>query len=84
MAAISVIDAAETADDADRLTQVEVHFAEQVAMAVWLSKLTDEAARDTLGLYALAGRRGKPAQAGALAALVAEYRHCRERLDLCS
>jgi hypothetical protein len=53
-------------------------------MAVWLSKLSDEAARDTLGLYALAGRRGKPAQAGLRAALVAEYCQCRERLDFCS
>jgi hypothetical protein len=76
-------DAAATGD-AGRLTQIEAHFAQQIAMAVWLSKLTDEAARDTLGLYALAGRRGKPARACLRDALVAEYRHCRERLDLCS
>jgi hypothetical protein len=83
MAAILISGAVTTEQDAD-LTLVEAHFAQQVAMAVWLSKLTDEAARDTLRLYALAGRRGKPAQADLRAALVAEYRHCRERLDLCS
>jgi hypothetical protein len=83
MAAILISGAATTADDAG-LTLVETHFAQQIAMAVWLSKLTDESARDTLELYALAGRRGKPAQADLRAALVAEYRHCRERLDLCS
>ena len=49
-----------TMDDEGRLTQIEVRFAEQIAMAVWLRKITDEAARDTLGLYALAGRRDKP------------------------
>ncbi|HEY7672470.1 MAG TPA: hypothetical protein VIC71_09655 [Gammaproteobacteria bacterium] len=84
MAAISLCDAATTVDDGGCLTQVEAHFAQQIAMAVWLSKLSDEAARDTLGLYALAGRRGKPAQAGLRAALVAEYCQCRERLDFCS
>jgi hypothetical protein len=84
MAAISVSDAATITDGASCLTQVEAHFAQQIAMAVWLSRLTDEAARDTLGLYALAGRRGRPAQAGLRAALVAEYRQCRERLDLCN
>jgi hypothetical protein len=80
MAAILVSDAA----PADCLTQAETHFSQQIAMAVWLSKLTDKGARETLGLYALAGRRGKPAQAGLRAALVAEYCQCRERLDLCS
>jgi hypothetical protein len=69
---------------ADGLTQVETSFAQQVATAVWLRKLTDDEARDTLGLYALAGRHGKPAQAGLCAALLAEYYECRERLDLCS
>jgi hypothetical protein len=84
MAAISVSDSATITDDARCLTQVEVDFAQQVATAVWLSKLTDEAARDVLRLYALAVRRGKPAQSRLWAVLVAEYRHCRERLDLCS
>jgi hypothetical protein len=84
MAAISISDAAATGGDVRGLTPIEAHFAQQIAMAVWLRKLTDEGARDTLGLYALAGRCGKPAQAGLRAALVAEYCDCRERLDLCS
>jgi hypothetical protein len=83
MAAISISDAVPTAD-ARCLTDIEVGFALQVATAAWLGKVTDDAARDVLGLYALAVRRGKPAQARLWSALVGEYRHCRERLDLCS
>jgi hypothetical protein len=84
MAAISAREAVATADDAGRLTQVEADFALQIATAVWLCRFSDADARDVLGLYALAGRRGKPAQSRLWAALVAEYRHCRERQELCS
>jgi hypothetical protein len=83
MAAISVSDAVTTAD-ASGLTDIEVGFALQVATAAWLGKVTDDAARDVLGLYALAVRRGNLAQARLSAALIAEYHGCRERLDLCS
>jgi hypothetical protein len=83
MAAISVSNAV-AAIEASCLTDLEVGFALQVATAAWLGKLTDDAAQDVLGLYALAVRRGKPARSRLTAALVAEYRHCRERLDLCS
>jgi hypothetical protein len=82
MAAISLMDAAATADASP--TDIEVSFALQVATAAWLGNLTDDAARHVLGLYALAVRRGKPAQTRLWSALVAEYRDCRERLDLCS
>jgi hypothetical protein len=84
MAANLATDALPGADRTGRLTQVEADFALQIATIVWLGRLTEEAALDAIGAYALAGRRGKPAQALLWAALVAEYLHCRERQDLCS
>jgi hypothetical protein len=67
-----------------RLTRVESDFVGQIAVAVWLCRLTDEAAREVLVSYAMARHRGKRVHAGLCAALEREYRHCRERQDLCS
>jgi hypothetical protein len=67
-----------------RLTKVESAFVGQIAAAVWLRRLTDEAAREALVSYAMARHRGKRVHARLWAALEREYRHCRERQDLCS
>jgi hypothetical protein len=69
--------------DEYRLTKTESNFSEQIATAVWLRRLTDEAAREALGSYALACRGRNRTHAGLLAALAHEYHLCRERQDLC-
>jgi hypothetical protein len=74
---------ADVTRDEYRLTKTESNFAEQIATAVWLRRLTDEAAREALGAYALACHGRKPAHARLLAALAKEYHRCRERQDLC-
>lgn len=67
------------------LSLIAADFAGQIATAVWLSKLTDAAAREALWSYALACHRGKRWESmGMRAALVAEYRRRRERQDACS
>jgi hypothetical protein len=73
-----------TASGADALTRAEALFAVQVATSVTLRTLTDEAAREVFGSYAMACRCDKREQSRLWAALVREYRRCRERLDLCS
>lgn len=84
MDASSARHAAGTAIEACRLTRIESDFARQIATAVWLRKLTDEAAREALGSYALACRRGNRVHVWVRAALEHEYRRCREGQDLCS
>jgi hypothetical protein len=74
----------EFASDAHGLTSAEADFAAQIATAVWLRRLTDDAAREALGSYAMACGRGKGGHARLAAALEWEYRRCRERQDLCS
>jgi hypothetical protein len=75
---------AEFTVSACELTRVESDFASQIAAAVWLRRLTDEAAREALGSYAMACHRSEQARAGLWAALEDEYRRCRERQDICS
>ena len=84
MAAGSANYEADITSDACRLTRVESDFVGQIAAAVWLCKLTDEAAREALVSYAMARHRGKRVHARLSAALEREYRRCRERQDLCS
>lgn len=67
-----------------QLTRVESAFVAQIAVSVWLCRLTDEAAREALVSYAMARQRSKRVHNGLCAALEREYRHCRERQDLCS
>ncbi len=68
-----------------RLTRIEADFAGQIATAVWLRRLTVEAAREALCAYALACRgAGDGAHGFVGAALEYEYRRCRERQELCS
>ena len=65
-------------------SDVERAFACQLATAVWLRQLDNEAALEALSAYSVARFRDRPARACLLAALESEYRLCRERLDLCS
>ncbi len=74
----------EATSEACRLTRVESDFVGQIAAAVWLYRLTDEAAREALVSYAMARHRGRRVHARLRAALEHEYRHCRERQELCS
>lgn len=72
------------ASEAPELTEVAAEFAGQIATAVWLRRLTDEAAKEALGAYALACWRLRPARDRLDAALLREYRRRRERQDACS
>ena len=74
----------EVTSEASRLTRVESNFVGQIAAAVWLHRLTDEAAREALVSYAMARHRARRPHARLWAALEHEYRRCRERQDLCS
>lgn len=68
-----------------KLNDVAAEFAGQIATAVWLSKLTDTAAREVLWSYAMACHHGKRARSMRMrAALVSEYRKRRERQEACS
>lgn len=75
---------AEFTSEAYGLTRVESDFTAQIATAVWLRRLSDEAAREALGSYAIACGHGKGAHIRLSAALEQEYRRCRERQDMCS
>lgn len=66
------------------LGRIPVEFAGQVATAVWLGKLTDEAAGEALWSYAMACHGGaRPAATRMLGALVGEYRRRREWQEVC-
>ena len=66
------------------LTRLDADFTVQIATAVWLSRLSEEAALEALNSYAIASERGKRAQVRLRVALLREYRRCRERQDICS
>jgi len=70
--------------DAGRLSRTESDYASEISTFVWLGSFTDEMARAVLRAYARACRRVPADQALLSAALVREYRRCRERQDLCS
>ncbi len=63
-------------------------FVGRLAVAVWIGKLTEDAAREVLLAYAAAcqqlGQLDKPDKPGVHEAILAEYRHRREGQDLCS
>jgi hypothetical protein len=64
---------------------VASEFVGQIAVAVWIGKLSDNAAREALGSYALACERTERGSSAALTkALLLEYRRRRERQDACS
>lgn len=63
---------------------VSAQFTGQVATAVWLGKLTDQAAREALWSYALACNGGaRPESTSMWEALMNEYRRRREWQDVC-
>jgi len=68
-----------------KLSTIATDFAGQIAVAVWLGKLTDEAAREALVSYAMACHQAKRMPCVRLReALVCEYRRRREQQDACS
>jgi hypothetical protein len=67
------------------LAEVDTNFAAQIATAVWIGNLSDDAAREALLSYAIACQLCDRAHLIRFReALLAEYRHCRERQDLVS
>jgi hypothetical protein len=71
--------------DMAKLSAVATSFAAQIATAVWLRKLSDDAAYEALRSYSLACHRGGSGLSARLRdALVSEYRRRREAQDLCS
>jgi hypothetical protein len=68
-----------------RLTSITSEYVGRIAVAVWIGRLTDEAAREALGAYA-ASCQGieKASSEGLHEAMLAEYRHRREGQELCS
>ena len=67
------------------LTAMTSDYVGRIAVAVWIGKLSDEAAREALGVYAAACQRLEKARPESLhEAMLAEYRHRREGQDLCS
>ena len=68
-----------------KLNTIAADFAGEIAISVWLGKLTEEAAHEALGSYAMASHRARGMHCGRLReALVGEYRRRRERQDACS
>jgi hypothetical protein len=68
-----------------KLRTIAAGFAGQIAVAVWLGKLSDEAAREALESYALACHQAKRTpRATMIEALMCEYRRRREGQDMCS
>ena len=65
-------------------SDVELAFACQLAVSVWLLQLGDDAAREALSAYVLARSCSRLEQAHLRVALETEFHRCRERLDLCS
>lgn len=66
------------------LGDVSAEFAGLIATAVWLRKLSEEAACDVLRFYAMACQSGTGRSAAAvLDALMAEYRLRRAQQDIC-
>jgi hypothetical protein len=60
-------------------------FVDRISGAVWIGKITDEAAQQALEAFAVAYQRSGWAQSGNMRdVILAEYRYCRERQDLCS
>lgn len=68
-----------------KLSTVAADFAGQIAIAVWLGKLSDEAAHEALGSFAMACHQARRTSCVRLRdALFCEYKRRRERQDACS
>lgn len=67
------------------LSMMTSEYVGRIAVAVWIGRLTDEAAREALGVYAAACREIEREQPETVRrAILTEYRHRREAQDLCS
>ena len=78
-------EAMDTGRSASELSAVESSFAGQIATAVWIGKLTEEAAREALCSYAIACHLSERGNLMRLhTALLSEYRRWRERQDVAS
>lgn len=81
---MDVVDEMRTRQYQCELGATSSEFAGQVAVAVWLDKMSEEAAREALRCYAMARYAKSPGEAKRLlAALMGEYRRRREQQDLC-
>jgi hypothetical protein len=64
---------------------VTAGFIRRLAVAVWIDRITDEAAREALRAYASAIVEGGDTPAASIhEAILAEYRHRRDGQELCS
>jgi hypothetical protein len=60
-------------------------FVGRISCAVWIGRLTDEAAKQALEAFAVSFQRSGYAQDGNVRdVILAEYKYQRERQDLCS
>jgi hypothetical protein len=67
------------------LTTMTSEFIGRIAVAVWIGRLSDDAAREALRAYVAACEQSGRGQAGGVHdAILAEYRHRREGQELCS
>jgi len=67
------------------LSTMTSEFIGRISVAVWIGRLTDEAARAALEAYAAACRQiDEPHPVNVHEAILAEYRHRRDGQELCS
>lgn len=67
------------------LSTMTSEYVGRIAGAVWIGRLTDEAAREALRAYAAVCREVDGERPGNVhQAILTEYRHRREGQDLCS
>ncbi|HUF73291.1 MAG TPA: hypothetical protein VMR74_10375 [Gammaproteobacteria bacterium] len=67
------------------LSTMTSEFVSRISVAVWIGRLTEEAAREALVAYAAACQRIDATEAVHVhEAILSEYRHRREGQDLCS
>jgi hypothetical protein len=68
-----------------RLSSMTSEYVGRIAVAVWIGKLSDEAAREALKAYAAAYHSSERSPPEILQdKILAEYRYRREGQDLCS
>ena len=67
------------------LSTMTSEYIGRIAVAVWIGRLTDDAAREALRAYAVTSREAETAGLDLVRrAILAEYRHRRDGQDLCS
>lgn len=67
------------------LNEITAGFIRRLAVAVWIDRITDQAAREALRAYASALVESERLSAKSVhEAILAEYRHRRDGQELCS